>query len=230
MGCHAQCQLSGLCSRILGTPTVGPPRFPSGFAPVHHFSVSQAVDPTNPPRRRRATFRVPLVSLLAIFGLMVCLAPAAFADVPGLWVLYVIPLALIVFVVRTKTVVTPKGLAVRTVFGHRELPWEALKGLSISKRAKVSAVLTDDSKIPLPSVRTRHLPVLSLVSGGLLQDPSGVLDEPAAAEKPEAAETSETPEAGETPETPEAAQTSETTETSDTSGVSAQAPETQPEE
>lgn len=142
---------------------------------MHHFRVSEPVDPTNPPRRRRATFRVPLISVLAIFGLMVCLAPTAFADVPGLWVLYVIPLALLAFVVRTKTVVTPDGLAVRTVFGHRELPWEALKGLSISKRAHVSAVLADDSKIPLPSVRTRHLPVLSLVSGGLVDDPSGVL-------------------------------------------------------
>jgi hypothetical protein len=140
--------------------------------------VSEPAEPTQPVRkRRRATFRVPLIALLAIFGLMVCLAPTAFAEVPGLWVLYVIPLALIVYVVRTKTVVTPDGLTVRTVFGHRELPWEALKGLSISKRAKVRAVLTDDTTIPLPSVRTRHLPVLALVSGGRLKDPTGQVDD-----------------------------------------------------
>lgn len=144
---------------------------------MHHFRVSETAEPTRPVKRRKATFRIPLIALLAIFGLMVCLAPTAFADVPGLWVLYGIPLGLILFVVRTKTVVTPQGLAIRTMFGHRELPWEALKGLSISKRAKVRAVLTDDSTIPLPSVRTRHLPVLALVSGGRLKDPSGLIDD-----------------------------------------------------
>ncbi|HET6705765.1 MAG TPA: PH domain-containing protein, partial [Amycolatopsis sp.] len=53
------------------------------------------------------------------------------------------------------------------------------------------AVLQDDTKVPLPTVRTRHLPVLSLVSEGLVADPSGVL----AAEdiKPEASKPS-TPE------------------------------------
>ncbi|WP_235022719.1 PH domain-containing protein [Amycolatopsis alkalitolerans] len=137
----------------------------------------EVTDPPQPAKRRKATFRVPLIALLAIFGLMVCLAPTAFAEVPGLWALYAIPLALIVFVVRTKTVATPQGLDVRTVFGHRELPWDALKGLSITKRAKVRAVLADDSTIPLPSVRTRHLPVLALVSGGRVKDPTGLTDD-----------------------------------------------------
>ncbi|WP_236794308.1 PH domain-containing protein [Amycolatopsis sp. GM8] len=139
--------------------------------------MSETTDPELPVKRRKATFRVPLIGLLAIFGLMICLAPTAFADVPGLWALYVIPLGLILFVVRTRTVATPHGLAVRTMFGHRELPWEALKGLSLTKRAKVRAVLTDDSTIPLPSVRTRHLPVLALVSGGRLEDPTGLVDD-----------------------------------------------------
>lgn len=167
---------------------VGGPDFPHGAAQVHHLSVSETAEPTQPVRkRRRATFRVPLIALLAIFGLMICLAPTAFAEVPGLWALYVIPLGLILYVVRTKTVATPEGLAVRTMFGHRDLPWEALKGLSINKRAKVRAVLTDDSTIPLPSVRTRHLPVLALVSGGRLEDPTGLIDDLAtpAAEQPE---------------------------------------------
>ncbi|WP_245783392.1 MULTISPECIES: PH domain-containing protein [Amycolatopsis] len=139
--------------------------------------MSETADPPQPVKRRKATFRVPLIALLAVFGLMVCLAPTAFADVPGLWALYVIPLGMIVYIVRMKTVATPQGLTVRTVFGRRELPWEALKGLSISKKAKVSAVLTDDSTIPLPSVRTRHLPVLALVSNGRLKDPAGIVEE-----------------------------------------------------
>ena len=37
-------------------------------------------------------------------------------------------------------------------------------------------MLAGDELAPLPGVRTRHLPVLSLVSEGLVADPSGVLD------------------------------------------------------
>lgn len=120
---------------------------------------------------------MPGIALLAVVFLMVCLVPTAFAGVPGLWVLYLIPLALIVFVVRTRTVASAKGLSVRTMFGHRELPWESLKGLAITGRAKVKAVLTDDSQVPLPTVRTRHLPVISLVSEGRMKDPSGLTED-----------------------------------------------------
>lgn len=166
---------------------------------MHHSKVSETAEP--PVRKRRkATFRVPLIALLAIFGLMVCLAPTAFAEVPGLWALYVIPLGMIVYVVRTRTVATPERLAVRTVFGHRDLPWEAMKGLSITKRAKVRAVLTDDTTIPLPSVRTRHLPVLALVSGGRLKDPTGLVDDLVAGGPQQPAEQREQPEQAPEPE------------------------------
>ena len=138
---------------------------------MHHFRVAEET------AGRKAVFRVPATALLAVFGLMVCMAPAAFADVPWLWAMYVIPLALIVFVLRTRTVASAKGLAIRTMFGHRELPWAALKGLAITNRAKVKAVLTDNTQIPLPTVRTRHLPVLSLVSEGRLKDPTGLTDD-----------------------------------------------------
>lgn len=126
---------------------------------------------------RKAIFRVPAIALLGVALLMVCLAPTAFAGVPGLWVLYLIPLGLIIFVVRTRTVATAKGLTVRTMFGRRELPWESLKGLAITDRAKVRAVLTDGTEVPLPTVRTRHLPVMSLVSEGRFKDPTGLTDD-----------------------------------------------------
>ncbi|MEU0463968.1 PH domain-containing protein [Amycolatopsis sp. NPDC006131] len=126
---------------------------------------------------RKAIFRVPLITLLAVVFLAVCMIPAAFADVPGLWLMYVIPIGLFVFVVRTRTVASARGLDVRTVFGHRELPWSSLKGLAINDKAKVRAVLTDGSEVPLPSVRTRHLPVISLVSEGRMKDPSGLTDD-----------------------------------------------------
>ncbi|MET8845521.1 PH domain-containing protein [Amycolatopsis sp. NPDC004625] len=125
---------------------------------------------------RKAVFRIPRTSFMAIALLTICVTPIALGEIPYLQWLYVFPIALAVFVVRHRTVATRSGLAVRTVFGHRDIPWSALKGLSITKRARVQAVLKDDTKVPLPTVRTRHLPVLSLVSEGLIADPSGVLD------------------------------------------------------
>ncbi|MCR6489321.1 PH domain-containing protein [Amycolatopsis sp. OK19-0408] len=125
---------------------------------------------------RKAVFRIPRTSFMAIALLTICVTPVALGDIPYLQWLYIFPIALAVFVVRTRTIATRSGLAVRTMFGHRDVPWSSLKGLAITKKARVQAVLKDDTKVPLPTVRTRHLPVLSLVSEGLVADPSGLLD------------------------------------------------------
>ncbi|WP_208608468.1 PH domain-containing protein [Amycolatopsis pretoriensis] len=125
---------------------------------------------------RKAVFRIPRTSFMAIALLTICVTPVALGDIPYLQWLYIFPVALAVFVIRTRTVATREGLATRTMFGHRDVPWSALKGLAITKKSRVQAVLKDDTKVPLPTVRTRHLPVLSLVSEGLVADPSGLLD------------------------------------------------------
>ncbi len=147
-----------------------------GFEPVvravHHFRVAEKQQDEG----RKAVFRVPRTSFMAIALLTICVTPIALGEIPYLQWLYIFPIALAVFVVRHRTIATRSGLAVRTMFGHRDIPWSALKGLAITKRARVQAVLQDDTKVPLPTVRTRHLPVLSLVSEGLVADPSGVLD------------------------------------------------------
>ncbi|MEU3271613.1 PH domain-containing protein [Saccharomonospora sp. NPDC006951] len=140
---------------------------------------------------KKAIFRIPATSLLTIVILLFCITPAAFAA-PGLQALYLFPIALTVWIVRIRTTATSAGLTVRTVFGTRELPWTSLKALAITRKSRVEAVLTDGSRVRLPTVRTRHLPVLSLVSDGLVSDPSGVLAEP------------ETDEAGTPPSGPEA--------------------------
>ncbi len=138
---------------------------------VHHFGVAEKQQDEG----RKAVFRVPRTSFMAIALLTICVTPIALGEIPYLQWLYVFPIALAVFVIRHRTVATRSGLAVRTMFGHRDIPWSALKGLAITKKARVQAVLQDDTKVPLPTVRTRHLPVLSLVSEGLVADPSGVL-------------------------------------------------------
>lgn len=138
---------------------------------VHHFRVAEKQQDEG----RKAVFRIPRTSFMAIALLTICVTPIALGEIPYLQWLYVFPIALAVFVIRHRTVATRSGLAVRTVFGHRDIPWSALKGLAITKKSRVQAVLQDDTKVPLPTVRTRHLPVLSLVSEGLVADPSGQL-------------------------------------------------------
>lgn len=125
---------------------------------------------------RKAVFKIPNTALLAIAFLAICVTPIALGEVPYLQWLYLFPIALAVFVLRTRTTASAQGLEVRTMFGGRELPWSALKGLAITDKAKVQAVLQDETKVALPAVRTRHLPVISLVSAGRVADPSGLTD------------------------------------------------------
>ncbi|MGA6167239.1 PH domain-containing protein [Amycolatopsis magusensis] len=132
--------------------------------------------PSAAPSAPKAIFRVPATGILAVLFLAVCVTPVAFS-LPGLQLLYLLPLGIGAWVVRTRTTADADGLTVRTLFGKRALPWESLKGLSLTEKSKVIAVLGDDTKVALPAVRTRHLPVLSLVSGGRLADPSGQLAE-----------------------------------------------------
>lgn len=189
MARRKKCQLLGIvipntgqpyCRTYSSGPSVTGPAGAAARRGGHHHCVAEEKE------GRKAIFRVPAISLVGVAFLVVCLAPTAFAGIPGLWALYVVPLAMLVFVVRTRTVATAKGLTVRTMFGHRELPWEALKGLAISPRAQVRAVLADDTQVPLPTVRTRHLPVISLVSEGRFADPSGLTDDLVRRDKDEA--------------------------------------------
>lgn len=125
-------------------------------------------------KQRRAVFRVPPVSLLTIPLLLFCITPVAFT-VPGLQVLYLIPVAIVVWVVRVRTVATPEGLTARTLTASRSIPWDDLAGLSVTEKAAIRAALPDGTTTPLPYVRLHHVPVLSLLSGGRIPDPSGAL-------------------------------------------------------
>lgn len=119
----------------------------------------------------RAVFRMPRTAVVVVVFAMFCATPFAWSGALHATV-YLIPVAVLVWIFRTRTVAGADGITVRTVFGRRDLDWSELKGFAISERAKVSAVLTDESKVPLPTVRTRHLPVLAAVSGGRVTDPT----------------------------------------------------------
>jgi hypothetical protein len=125
----------------------------------------------------RLLFRVPATAVLGALLLAVAAIPFAFAA-PGFYVIFAVPLGLIVWIVRYRTTADASGLTVRRALTKRALPWSSLKGLRLTKRAGVRAVLRNDTEVALPAVRTRHLPALALISGGRLDDPlASVSDE-----------------------------------------------------
>lgn len=140
----------------------------------------------SPQKPSRLLFRIPGTAHLAILLLLVCETPVAFAA-PGLLAIYLIPVALAVWVWRTRTVATAEGLVVRRLFTKKELPWSSLRGLRLAKRGQVSAETLDGAVVPLPAVRIRHLSALSLISDGRIDDPT----EPPPGSEPEPAEPAE---------------------------------------
>lgn len=124
----------------------------------------------------RLIFRVPATAVLAALLLAAGAIPFAFGA-PGFYVIFLVPIAAIAWVLRTRTTADADGLTVRRVLTKRALPWSSLKGLRLTKRAEVRAVLTDDTEVALPAVRTRHLSALALISGGRLDDPLASISE-----------------------------------------------------
>ncbi|MGH8883014.1 MAG: PH domain-containing protein [Stackebrandtia sp.] len=118
----------------------------------------------------RLIFRVPATAVLAALLLAVGAIPFAF-NAPGFYVIFIVPIGIIVWILRTRTTADADGLTVRRVLTKRALPWSSLKGLRLTKRAEIRAVLNDDTEVALPAVRTRHLSALALISGGRLDDP-----------------------------------------------------------
>jgi Bacterial PH domain len=120
----------------------------------------------------RLVFRVPGSALVAVLFLVLCASPLAVAA-PWLALVYVIPLGMAVWLLRTRTVVDTENLVIRRVLTRTVLPWSAIASLRVTDRKWVRAVRTDGGEVVLPTVRTRHLPALALMSGGRLPDPTG---------------------------------------------------------
>ena len=130
----------------------------------HHEAVSS-------PGTPRAVFRVsPLMVLFALF-LSVCAIPVAFNG-PYLWLIYLVPLAVVAWTLRTRTVVDADGLRVRRLVGGRRVPWDSVGGLRVDRRDGVHAVLTEGGEVALPAVHTRDLHQLAVASGGRVPDPA----------------------------------------------------------
>jgi Bacterial PH domain len=132
------------------------------------------------PDARPATFRaVPTVALVAIGFLALCLSPIAFQGGPW-FLLFLIPVAGAVWVVRSRTRVDAEGLHVRRFVGTRSLAWSEVTTLRLVERGWVHAVGTDDTDLELRGIRIRDLGRVGEASGGRISAPSPAEAEAAA--------------------------------------------------
>jgi hypothetical protein len=119
----------------------------------------------------RLVFRIPGSALVSVLFLAMCSSWVAVAS-PWYALVYLVPLGLTIWLLRTRTVVDADKLVIRRVLSRTELPWSAISALRVTERRWVRAVRTDGGEVVLPTVRTRHLPALALLSGGRLPDPT----------------------------------------------------------
>jgi hypothetical protein len=136
--------------------------------------VSTSDEPAGPPQ---AVFRIPPLVMLVALVFAVCATPFAFAA-PYLWLIYLVPIGIVGWTLRVRTVADPETVTVRRIVGGRRVPWNEVSSVHLGRardpgRARVSAVLSDGSELALPAVHVRDLPRLAAVSGGRLPDPTG---------------------------------------------------------
>jgi hypothetical protein len=173
-------------SRIVGPPPgPGTAREPSvGGATIGDVSAEHTSRPgiaeghvasadRIPPRATptRLSFRRSPLALAAAAFFLVAAIPFAFGA-PWLWLIYVLPVAFSYWIVRVRTVVDAESVTARRLLSSRRVPWEEISSLRLGKKSRVSAVLTDGTELPLPTVHVRDLPALAAVSGGRLPDPA----------------------------------------------------------
>ena len=115
-------------------------------------------------------FRPPLTGLIAVFGLTVCVTPVAFGA-PGLQVLYLVPLAALVWLLRTRTVAGPDTVLAQRAWAGRSIAWSDMLGLRVDERSRIWAVLRGGEEVLLPAVHVRDLSRLASASKGRMPDP-----------------------------------------------------------
>jgi PH (Pleckstrin Homology) domain-containing protein len=132
----------------------------------------QADAPAQSEAPKPLTFRITPVALLAVLAITICATPLATTSGPWGLLLYLIPVVLLVWILRTRTTVGPERVTVRTIFGGAKFGWQDVVSLRLDERRWLKAVLRSGKEVQLPAVRVRDLPRLAAISGGRLPDPT----------------------------------------------------------
>lgn len=117
------------------------------------------------PRGALLRLRPTRVGLLVIVVLLICMTPVA-AQRTFLMPLYMIPVVLLWWLLRSGTDVDDSGIRIRAMLGSRHWSWDQLRGLSATERGTLNAVLADGRTVRMPCARARHLRLIAKVSAG----------------------------------------------------------------
>ncbi len=118
----------------------------------------------------RVMFRMSPLGVLGALALAACATPFALGA-PWFFLIYLIPIGIIVWVLRTRTVADSSTVTTRSLLTRRRVRWEDIASLHLRTDGKVGAVLKDGTELPLHAVRVRDLPALAAASGGRLPNP-----------------------------------------------------------
>ena len=124
-----------------------------------------------------AVFRTSPLALLGAVAIAFCATPIAFA-LPFGELVYLLPVAMVGWILRVRTTVDDEALTVRKIVGGRRVAWSEISSLRLEPShriwgGRVSAMLSDGAELLLPAVGLPDLPRLAAVSGGRLTDPAG---------------------------------------------------------
>lgn len=86
--------------------------------------------------------------------------------------IYLIPLAGVVYLRRTATVVDEHGISARALFGCQSTAWDELAGLRLDPSGSVYAVDRSGGQVRLPCVRSTRLDALVAAGQGRIPDPA----------------------------------------------------------
>ena len=110
--------------------------------------------------------RIKLPGLAYLPVVILTLGVTPMAQHPAALAIYLIPLAALLYVIRTATIVDTDGITARAVFGTHRVKWDDIRGFSTDDRGRVYLAATDGTVLRLPCTRARHLGSIALMSGG----------------------------------------------------------------
>lgn len=118
-----------------------------------------------------ARLRLSRTALLPVLVLLIGCIPLAAVAPPWTFLVLVLPLALAAWALRVGVDIGDDGITIRSVAGHRDLPWRELAGIRVGRRGDLWMVTTHGTEVRLPVLRPRDLPRLSALSGGRIAVP-----------------------------------------------------------
>ena len=118
-----------------------------------------------------ARLRMNRTALVPVAFLALCAVPLATVSAWTL-VVFLIPLVVARWVLRSGVDIGDEGLTVHSLAGKRTVAWSELVGIRVADAGDLWLVTTGGTEVRLPVMRVRDLPRLAALSGGRIEVPA----------------------------------------------------------